>query len=41
MIEGQKLLPRTLRDQDESSPLYEEVIVADGSLEEFFAFDNM
>ena len=41
MIQGQKLVPRKLRDLDESSPLYEEVIAADGSLEEFFAFDNM
>lgn len=41
MVQGQKILPHGLQDLDESSPLYEEVIAADGSLEEFFAFDNM
>ncbi len=41
MIQGHQIKPLPLLDLDESSPLYEEVIVADGSLEEFFAFDNM
>ena len=41
VIQGQKILPHRLQDLDESSPLYEEVIAADGILEEFFAFDNM
>lgn len=40
-IQGQRIIPRKLQDLDEASPLYEEVIIADGSLEEFFAFDNM
>ena len=41
MIQGHQIKPLPLLDLDESSPLYEEVIIADGNLEEFFAFDNM
>ncbi len=41
MIQGRKMRPVCLQGVDESSPLYEEVIEMDGTLEEFFALDNM
>ena len=40
MIIGQSVKPHVLQDLDETSALYEEVVTADGNLEEFFAFDN-
>ena len=41
VVHGQRLYPVEMElDQDEVSPLYDEVFAADGCLEELIAFDN-